>query len=270
MSPLYLFSQIAAPFIVGLLQIGLAIAIWRKKGRQDASNILFALTVLSISFWCFAVALFNYAPLFGYIEIFSTLSYIAASFIPYFFLLFTFNFPSEKLRISRKELLLLTIPFVITLLLSFFPYKIVREVRQFSPENSIVIPGSGQVTYSLFLIGYFLYAFFNLFRKYHTTKGVLKTQVVHIALATLVPTFIGITTDFFFVIFIAVQYNWIGPVSTIFLFLLILYSMRKWRLFNLLIIQHGNRFLALVPSKEAKSLGFCVGYKRDLLGYALR
>ncbi|TSC77602.1 MAG: hypothetical protein G01um101433_519 [Parcubacteria group bacterium Gr01-1014_33] len=264
MSPLYLFSHIAAPFIVGLLQIGLAVAIWRKKEGKDASNRLFALVVLSVAGWAIGTTFWHAYFFVGNLRFATTLTYFAAGCIPYFFLLFTLNFPSERLRVSWKDIFLITIPLAIGLSFVLLD-SVIRGSQEVVQKDIALIPAKGYLTYSILIVGYFSLAFRTLLKKFRTTKGLLYTQVQHIFLATFLPTCIGVMTNLILPVSLSGQYMWLGPVATLLLFILIVRSMRKQRLFDLKIIQHGNRFLALVPQDEAEKVGFIIGHEPYLV-----
>src|SRR3989344_3994027 len=251
MSSIYLL-RVGAPFIVGLLQIGLAVAIWRRKGGRDASNRLFALAILSIAVWAFAIALWDASPLIGFVDFSSTLAYFSASFIPYFFLLFTLNFPAERLRIPKKELFILTIPLIITLLFVLTPYQVIREGGGNVYVDPVLVPAGGDSTYGLFIVGYFLFAFSQLFRKYRSVKGVFRTQAKHILWGMAFPTCVGITADLFFPVFVSSNYFWVGIIATLWLFITVTHSMRTQRLFDLKILEYQGKLLALVKPEEAK------------------
>ena len=261
MSLSYLLLRVGAPFVVGLLQIGLAIAIYRKKGGQGKSNLFFSLTVLSVAFWAIGTAMWQAFPFIDRIYISTTLTYFAASCIPYFFLLFTLNFPAERLRISRKELFLITIPVIIALLF-ILPDQVIGGANRVY-ESDTLIPAKGYGVYSLLISGYFVFAFINLYKKFCTTKGLLLTQVKRIFWATFLPTCIGITMNLLLPISLSAQYMWVGPVSTLILFFVIYNSMRRNMLFKLLIIQHEGKFFALMKQEEAKALGFSVYAPRE-------
>ena len=106
-----------------------------------------------------------------------------------------------------------------------------------SQENIIVFNQIFHTFYVVYIVGYFNYVFFLLFKKYFKQrKGLLKIQIEYIIAGTLTTALIGTVTNLLGPYFGFFQLNWFGQVGVIAMVSAIAYSIVKYNLFNINLI----------------------------------
>lgn len=255
----WLALPIIGPTFTGMVNLVLGVSIYRKKENRDWSNTLFALILISIFIWALAEALSVSFSVARDIYIVEIISYISAGLIAYFFLSFTFTFPSEDITLPKKDIVLLTAPLAIAVFLTLSGF-VVRDVSPVSNYKTIIY-GSGYLAYGFYIVSYFIFAFRNIIYKYSKSKGLIRTHTKYLLMSTIIPTAIGITTNLLFPTFGYFQLMWFGPLTTIILASLIFLAMRWHRLFNVKVILCEGQYLALVKKGELskEEINFLIG-----------
>lgn len=231
----YFSLQSIALLLVGIIDLILGALIYLKE-RENKSNVLFALVTFSVSGWVLTRGLFEIVPINGLSRIVLDLLYISASLIPLFFVLFTYTFPFEKIPFSKKQILFIAIPNLIIIWFVLIPGFVIGEVNQYSYNYKIINFGFGYLFYSIYILGYFLWGFINLIKKYLKSAGILKIQLVYIFCGTFIATLLGVITNLILPFFGSFRFFWLGPVLTIVMVLFIAYAIIKHHLLNIKII----------------------------------
>lgn len=231
----YFSLQSTALLLVGIIDLILGALIYLKE-RENKSNVLFALVTFSVSGWVLTRGLFEIVPINGLSRIVLNLLYISASLIPLFFVLFTYTFPFGKIPFSKKQILFIAIPNLIIIWLVLIPGFVLGEINQYSYNYKSINFGFGYVFYSIYILGYFLWGFINLIKKYLKSAGILKIQLVYIFCGTFIATLFGVITNLILPFFGSFRFFWLGPVLTIVMVLFIAYAIVKHHLLNIKII----------------------------------
>lgn len=255
--------QIGGPMATGVVNFVLGLAVFRKKEWKDHSNLLFGLVFISVFLWNITLALFQFIPSGSLSYFMGLILYSSVCFIPYFFLLFVLTFPSEKINIQKKELILLTIPLGITIILTLAGF-VLRDVEQTGSYKTITF-GGGYFTFGLYLISYFIFAFINLTRKYLKSYGLIRTHTKFLLISIAASAIIGLTTNLILPIFGYFQFMWVGTLATVIMVLGVIWTMRRYRLFNVKVILRESQYLALVKNEDLsrEEIDFLIGKKRS-------
>ncbi len=231
----YFSLQSIALLLVGIINLILGALIYLKE-KENKSNVLFAFITFSVSGWVLTRGLFEIVPINGFSHIVLHLLYISASLIPLFFVLFTYTFPFEKIPFSKKQILFIAIPNLIIIWFVLIPGFVLEEVNQYSSSYKSISFGFGYVFYSIYILGYFLWGFINLIKKYLKSAGILKIQLIYIFCGTFMATLLGVITNLILPFFGSFRFFWLGPVLTIVMVLFIAYAIVKHHLLNIKII----------------------------------
>jgi len=221
--------------IVGLANFLLgALTFVRVGSKREASDTSFALIAVSVSLWTLSRAFFEISTTEPFIEIWASVLYISAAFIPVFFLLFSLTFAYKTIA-WRKAVYFIVLGCVATIFLTATPGIVIKSIS--GTVNKIILFGPGYVFYSAYIILYFLAAFFILAVKYFQISSVLlKEQIKYIFAGTFIATSIGVTTNLVLPAIGYFKLFWLGPVSSIIMTVFIGYAIIKHHLFNIKII----------------------------------
>ena len=118
------------------LNIILGISIFRKN-RKEPVNLVFFLLTLNIASWAIALFFFRSAEINNQIFLWGRIVYVIATFLPLLFVLYVFGFISFNKR-TKIASLLLSIPALILIYLSFFTSTIVSKPVKGLEFNSVV------------------------------------------------------------------------------------------------------------------------------------
>jgi signal transduction histidine kinase len=92
------------------------------------------------------------------------------------------------------------------------------------------------VLFGIYVISYFSWAYFIVFKKLLKANGVLRAQLGYIFVGTLSSTTITLITNMGLLYFGNFSFNWLGQIGIIIMITLIFYSILKFRLFNIKVI----------------------------------
>ncbi len=228
-------AQSIGLIIVGAVNLFLGCLIY-LRGRKNQSNIFFALVAICVSAWTFSRVFFEIFPINGLIYFWVDFLYISASFIPLFFIFFTYVFPADKIYFSRKQIFFIVIPNLIIVLFVLIPDFVIGDINYDAGGYKIISFGSGYIFYFLYLISYFFWGFVNLIKKYFKKEGIIKTQLKYIFWGTFIATLFGISTNLILPIFGSFKFFWLGPVMTVIMTAFIAYAIIKHQLLDIKII----------------------------------
>jgi len=203
-----------------------------SKSFKNKISIVYSLNILSIIGWIFGMVLYRSAlpenSLFWCIVL-----YVSATIIPSIFLYFTYIFPSQKEgHIWQRNILIFGINIFI-IILTLYPGLIVEGVNTGMGFEKQIIFTPYYLVYFLYIAGYFLFAFFRLFKKYFNEAGAEKTQIIFVLFGVILSSGIAFITNLIMP-WIGVFYlNWLGQVATILMVIFTAYAITKYHLFDI-------------------------------------
>ncbi len=209
--------------VSAMINLTMAIFIF-SRGIKNKVNLYFSL----LTFFCFtwAIGLFlarSSIDLF-FVSIFSRSTYISALCIILSLLYFSLYFPYFKAYINKKLLFFIWPFFILLSALTCTSWFITSFMLSNEPGKYIsffYLPG--YVVYFIYFIFIAGFALLNLFKKYKSLDGILKNNLLLLFFTILVGLIFGTYFDLFLLIFGNFNFNWFGPVFTIFMNSLVFY-----------------------------------------------
>ncbi|MEK7664843.1 MAG: hypothetical protein AAB361_01735, partial [Patescibacteria group bacterium] len=114
---------------------------------------------------------------------------------------------------------------------------IIKNVIPHTNTEDEIFFGSLLNAWGIYLISFFIIAFFLLAKKYKESNGIEKLQIGYVLVGSFLSIFIGtITNHVFPLYFNNPNYAWIGPFGAIIMVIFISYSAMKHHLFNIKVI----------------------------------
>ena len=224
------------------LFLGIFIFVTKKENKINQSFFMFLIAAM---FWGLSMFLYRGLESLDLSVLFSRILYVSAALIPFAFLFFIRVFPQEKYNLPRKYYFFLFVPFLLIILISIIPDKLIYGVT---------IPDQGEkiinfnilyhTAYALYIMSYFSISYVLLFIKYFKFKGIEKQQIAYVIFGTLISTIIGVVTNLIMPYLNHFSLNWMGQVGIIVMIFSISYSILKHRLFSMKII--ATQFIVFI------------------------
>jgi signal transduction histidine kinase len=208
-----------------------------SRNRKDKINFSFFILTISITMW--GISMVAYRGLLDHDAVvwMGRLLYFSAITIPTAFIYFCFIFPDPNMKLSAYQKYLAPIPMIIMCTISLIPGLFVYDVILYpNRESFMVFNKIGEIMFIIYVVSYFSWAYWIIFKKYLKATGTLKTQLVYIFFGTFSSTMITLITNMTLLYFGDFDYNWVGQVGIIIMISLIFYSILKYRLFNIRVI----------------------------------
>jgi signal transduction histidine kinase len=161
--------------------------------------------------------------------------------------LMAFAFPNEKLIIQKKWLYISLSLALTTAFVSATPF--VFESLTNLPNNNFTLkPGLGILFFAVNHIGLTVLGLIILYKKFRTSKGILKTQLLYFLLGNVLTLTLITLTNFVAVAFLGtIQYTFVGPTFTLFQVGFISYAMIKKRLLDIrFVVARSIAYILLV------------------------
>jgi len=214
-------------FIASLLNLALGLFIILKNYKNKI-NIYYGLILLGAFFWSLGMSLIQ---VIDNVDILNTvverIIYIPAFLIPLFYLLFSVHFPYKVKSFFEKILSLYIVASVIFTLLVIMG---VINPEIYSLENGVIAQSSNNLDYLIFTIYYLVFvlsSIFILFRKYVSSAGVIRKQLIYIILASSLSFIFALIVSIILPILNNFQFDWLGPLFTLINFFIIGYFVIK-------------------------------------------
>lgn len=201
---------------------------------RNRTNRAFALLALSAAAWGFGTGLyFLVSPANGtQLEFLARANYFSGSSIATAFLCFVLVFGVED-PLSRRVKAVLIFPTVVFFILYAFTDFIVagRLVLESGPRGFLY--GDWHYLFDVHMFGYFLGAFIVLVRKYRTSIGRLRQQILLITLGTYTTFAVASVANIALPhVFSNFRYTAAGPIALIFWLSVVTYAVARHQLFN--------------------------------------
>jgi len=237
-----LFQKILLSFAF-LVNLGLGILVYIKAGSNKRVNITFSILAWASAGWAlsvFMIYFFKDQPLMLF---WGRMSFTTSAIIPTAFLLFTILFPRELRRINSFKAILLFLPAILFLVLSF-SNKIVTSLGD-GPQ--MFIYGSFYPFFSAYLTGYILLGFLILIKTFRNTIGFERLQVKYCLLGMFFTSSLGLLSNLFLPMMGVSKFNWLGPSLTMIMVGFTTYSILKHRLMDInIVLKKGTTYILLL------------------------
>ena len=243
--------------LVTTVTINLLLGLWVfRSSRKEAARAFF-LFIGSIILWSIMNFLAdNLAD--QHLALLSTrMTFLAAAFIAYTFVLFAIHFPNT-VTTSRIKLisLLLLFPSVSISLLAVFTPGIVGEIKKFSWGVNVGL-GPLYGLFYLFFVSYMLAAFIILFSRLRTSSGMQKLQVQYIFVGVVTSVILGSLTNLILPAITGLSnFSKFGPFSTIIFVGFTAFAIMRYKLMD-------------IRPMVLKSIAFTLFWVPIITGYVL-
>lgn len=213
------------------------------QNRRDRRSIVFALLVVSTSYWVFSSMMADLASDYETAMTWARQAIIGPTFTQVFFLYFTWIYPIEK-KLNFFKVLVLIIP--VAILIPFVGTT--ANVTEIVMHDWGVSVQGGELYYFLLftLLLYFGTGLQNLFRSLSVVPNNIKSQVKLMIYGVLVTLIIGIFTNLILVVIGDNGASSWGPSSTIFFILAMAYAIYRHRFLDARLLLGRTVYYALL------------------------
>lgn len=230
----------ALPFIslpnilIGLVNILIGFLVL-SKNPKGLMRVLFFAFCLSVSLWNIFIGIMGSGISSEVMSFAFKASGWAGSFIPYFILLFSAIFPKEKMKFSLGLILLLTIPALVMVSLSWTNLLLENTIIR---ENVITMKlGVLALPYLFYFVFYFTWTLYNLLSTMRRSQNFWERQQCgYFLLGLFLTSTIGIFCNIILVYFNKGNYVYLGPTGTIFLVGFTAFAITKHRLMDIRVV----------------------------------
>jgi signal transduction histidine kinase len=205
------------------------------SNSREKLNRLYFLNILTIVGWALTIMFYRLSN-DNSILIWTRLLYVAASLIASNFLYFTYVFP-KYIVVPVKIKTLIFLPNILLIILCLFGNQIITGAKININGENIITWGRLYILYVIYILLYFNFAFFRLFKKRLASKErIERIQITFVLLGYVSSGFIAFTTNLILPSFGYFTLNWLGQVSTVLMAISATYAIVKHKLFNAKVI----------------------------------
>lgn len=205
------------------------------NGYKKRINFVYSLNILAIISWIVAMILYRSVS-DEYGILFCTILYVVPTFIASGFLYFTYIFPSSSGRSLRfNKIIIYGINFIIALLVAV-PGLIIKEVNIVPGQEKEIIFSGYYILYFLYTLSFFLFGFYRLFKKFFSSHGIEKLQIIYLAASYAVAANIAFATNLIMPWLGLFFFNWLGQLATSIMVVFTGYAIVKYRLMDIKLI----------------------------------
>lgn len=214
-----------------------------KKNRYAK---IYASHILAIIAWILAMVLYRSSSSQAAI-LYSSILYIAPTFIASIFFFFTCVFPYQDKKFFKLQIIgvfFLNLSLTIAILV---PGLIIKEVKTTPGQEKEILFTSWYIFYFLYTLLVFTAAYIKLGWKYFHSEKKAKAQTLYILIGHFVSSNLAFATNLTLPWMGIFTFNWAGQVFTFIMLVLTTYAIIAHRLMDikLVIKQWGVRFLSL-------------------------
>lgn len=182
-------------YFIALLELLLGLFIlFRHKGNPI--NTSFFVLTLGVVLWIVSTSTLDLINIDSQKEaiFWYNLAHIGGAVLISGFLYFAWVFPYRMFFITWPRKLIIYVPCLFFIVLVLTTRLVIADVVKYSWGYD-VRPGSLYGLYALFFIGFFVWGFFELLRKYRRSDGMHVWQLKYVLISVLIPFLVGATTD---------------------------------------------------------------------------
>lgn len=172
------------------LNIGMAILILIRNPKNKI-NITFFLAVLMLAGWIFGVAMFREASTEISAWLWTWMQNGMGAFLVVPFFLFSLYFPYQNVVLKTWHKLLIILSLVVISIVVVTPGLWVSKIHLIPHNNDYELNMIGLVYFNLHFFFYLGFAFYNLIKKYLSSEGIFKKQLLYLIWATGIMSFFG-------------------------------------------------------------------------------
>ena len=226
-----------------LVNIGLGFLVFLKRSTFRRVNVTFSLLSWAAAGWILSVLLAYFFKDPFWKIIWGRMSFATSGIIPAAFLCFTLLFPTEQRRLSSTRLIILGLPAVLFLGLSFTD-KIVSSLGFGSKMFNY---GPLYPFFSIYLTSYIFLGFLFLISTYQKAVGIVRLQIKYCLLGMFFTSSLGLINNLFFPMAGISKFNWLGPSFTMIMVGFTTYSIVKHRLMDInIVLKKGTTYFLLI------------------------
>jgi signal transduction histidine kinase len=219
-----------------VINFSLALIIY-SGSRKNRINQVYTIIVLNVAAWCLGMFMYRGVQSSELAIFWAKFYYVATAIVPVSLLYFAYLFPKKKIFINKWLDLFLLVIALFFIVSPFLGGSIIVNVIPHSNMEDEIFFGSMLNAWGVYLISYFVLAFFLLFKKYRQSTGIEKLQIGYVSVGSFLSIFIGMITNHVFPLYFHnPNYAWIGPFGTIIMVIFVSYSALKHHLFSIKII----------------------------------
>lgn len=207
------------------------------KRRNEFVNKLYVFNIICIIWWSVTIVIYRLSE--SNLFYWTTMLYLAPTFIASSFLYFTFLFPEEHPRIPfrRAYIWIIAALNAIVVGLTLVPGFVLQSVQFVRDGENIITFGSLYFIYAAYISCFFGLGLLILARKLLLLDDpIKKRQLVYLLWGYLIASTLAMLTNLTLPYLGYFEYNWLGQVLTVFMVLPVTYAIFKHRLFDVTVI----------------------------------
>jgi len=219
------YINISLIFIAGL-NVGLALFIWLRNPKNKI-NIYYSLGVFFIGLWALGASLFREADGLLEARIWTWFQNGFGALIVIPLLFFSINFPYASRKVSILQKILIWISILAVLYVAIIPGVWYTKINLTPHANDYEINLTGYLYFLIFLLFYLILSFIILIKKYFKSEGFQKTQLKYLIIASGITGVFATINSAILPIWLNAEYNWIGPLFSLPLIVIVSYFLFK-------------------------------------------
>lgn len=203
----------AGLILVAGLNLGMALLIWMRNPKNKI-NIYFALAVLMIGLWSFGESMTRMANTEVLGVFWGRFENIFGFLSSFFFLFFAVHYPYELFKLTKIHKFIILLIAASTIIITMTPLYIYGAIVQ-PPATDFLSYNFGNQYYAITFIGFVLYSYYLLIRKYRSSQGIIKRNLMNIIVATGIIASFGVFFGVVVTMFTAKNNEWFVPYFSI-------------------------------------------------------
>lgn len=221
--------------IISLVDVLLALIIIIHNPKK-VINISYSLTALWAGLWGLGIAMFRMSTSYDLQLFWNREFIITAALIASGFLHFSFVFGDQDLKINWKRLIFIYFPNIFIILLTLTPGVLIKDIFTRNWGNESIL-GWGYIYYGFYFAALWVWATYNLIKKYLTTVNKsLKIQIIYIYFGIGVSIIFGATFDLILILFGNYQFIWLGPYAMFFFIIMTTLAIARHQLLDIRVV----------------------------------
>ncbi|MFA5029922.1 MAG: ATP-binding protein [Patescibacteria group bacterium] len=221
-------------FIVSVLDIIVALVIFIHNPKK-VMNIAYSLTAVWAGLWGFGIAMFRMSTIHLEQLVWNQFFIFVAALVGSGFLHFSLVFGDKAAKLDLRRFILVYAPNLIVLWAVLTPGVMIKDIVVRSWGNESIL-GWGYIYYGLYFALLWLWATFNLFKKYAKGEPSLRQQILFIYIGIGVSIVFGATFNLIFILLGNYQYIWLGPYAMFCFVIATSYAVAKHQLLDIKVV----------------------------------